>query len=179
MQAEYIQDEALALRIRLLPALAFAATFDVPELFSQFIAQLSISQAQQLALYFEKTYVGQSLPGGTFVGPLFPISLWNHHHEVPQGIPRTTKAGEMWHRPYNVTISCYHPNIWKFLVALKREQGLVEVRQAKFLSGETPTKRSKNRANEDALKTLILSYFHRPPLEFLKGVAHRFSMEST
>ena len=75
-------------------------------------------------------------------------------------------------------LQCYN-RIWKLLVALKREQGLVEVRQAKFLSGEKSTKRSKNRANEDALKTLILKYFHRPPLEFLKGVAHLFSMEST
>ena len=179
LQADYIQDESLALRIRLLPALAFASPFDVPELFPQVIAQLGIPQAQELALYFEKTYIGRSLPGGTFVEPLFPVSMWNHHHEVPQGIPRTTNAVEAWHRSYNVTIGCHHPNIWKFLVALKREQGLVEARQAKFLSGEKPTKRSKNRANEDALKTLILSYFHRPPLEFLKGVAHRFSMGST
>ena len=94
MQAEYIQDEALALRIRLLTALAFAAPFDVPESFPQVIVQLSISQAQELALYFEKTYVGRSLPVGTFVEPIFPISLWNHHHEVPQDIPRTTNAVE-------------------------------------------------------------------------------------
>ena len=105
--------------------------------------------------------------------------MWNHHHEVLQGIPRTTNAIEAWNRSYNVTIGCHHPNIWKFLVALQREQGLVEARQAKFLSGDKHTKRTKNRANEDALKTLILSYFHRSSLEFLKGIAHRFSMGST
>ena len=122
--------------------------------------------------------MGRRLPGGTFVEPLYPIKMWNHHHQVPQGIPRTTNAVEAWHRSYNSTIGCHHPNIWKFIVALKREQGLVEVKQSKLLSGEKPTKRVKNKANEEALKTLILSYFHRTPLEFLKGVAHRFYMES-
>ena len=40
---------------------------------------------------------------------------------------------------------------------LKSEQSLVNAREAKFLSGEKSTKRTKNRANKDALNTLILS----------------------
>ena len=92
-----------------------------------------------------------------FCGTTFPISMWNHRHKVPQGIPRTTNAIEAWHRSYNVTIGCYYPNIWKFFVVLKHEQGLVEARQAKFLSGKKLTNRSKNRANEGALKTLFLA----------------------
>ena len=68
LQADYVQDEALALRIRLLPALAL-------ELFPQVIAQLAIPLAQDFALYFEHTYVGRRLPGGTFVEPLYPIKM--------------------------------------------------------------------------------------------------------
>ena len=145
LQADYVQDEALALRIRLLPALAFASPLDVLELFPQVIVQLAIPQAQDFALYFEHTYVGRRLPGGTFVEPLYPIKMWNHHHQVQQGIPRTTNAVEAWHRSYNSTIGCHHPNIWKFIVALKREQGLVEVKQSKFLSGENQQKELKTR----------------------------------
>ena len=59
LQADYIQDEALALRIRLLPALAFASPFDVSEIFPQVIAKLGIPQAQELALYFERAYIGR------------------------------------------------------------------------------------------------------------------------
>ena len=73
LQADYIQDEYLALRLRMLPALAFASPFDVPELFPQVIEQLNIPEAAELALYFEQTYVGRTLPGGGQVNPLFPI----------------------------------------------------------------------------------------------------------
>ena len=102
--------------------------------------------------------------------------MWNQHHEVIQGIPRTINAVEAWYRSYNATIGCHHPNIWRFIDALKREQGLVKVKQAKFLAGEKPTRRQKDKANEEGLKSLILSYFHRQPIEFLQGVAHRIGM---
>lgn len=62
---------------------------------------------------------------------------------------------------HNATVGCHHPNIWRFIDALKREQGLVEVKQAKFLAGEKPTKIQKDKTNEEELKSLILSYFHR------------------
>ena len=34
----------------------------------------------------------RTLPGGGQVAPIFPIDIWNHHHDVLQGIPRTTNA---------------------------------------------------------------------------------------
>ena len=59
------------------------------------------------------------------------------------------------------------PNIWRFIDALKR-QGLVEVKQGEFLAGEKPTKRRKDKTNEEGFKSLILSYFHRKPMNFNK-----------
>ena len=109
----------------------------------------------------------------------FPIQMWNQHHEVTQGIQRKINAVEAWHRSLNATVGCYHPNIWRFIDALKREQGLVEVKQAKFIAGDKPTKRRKAYANEEGLKNLIQSYFHRQPIEFLQGVAHRIEMNDT
>ena len=103
------------------------------------------------------------------MNPLFPITMWNQHHEAPIGNPRIKNVIEAWHRFYNVTIGCHHPNLWKFIGALKREQGLAEAKQAKYIGGDKPVKRLKNRANEEG-------YLSRPPLEFLRGVAHRFSI---
>ena len=132
LQAAYSQDEELAMRIRQLPALAFAPLLDVPGLFAAVAAQLPMPEATELVLYFERTYIGRTLPGGTYQAPLFPIDLWNYHIETPFGLPRTTNAVEAWHRSFNATVGCHHPTIWKFIAALKREQGLVELRQAKF-----------------------------------------------
>ena len=145
LQEEYNTDEEFALRIRYLPALAFVSPFDVREYFEAVFEELPMPAAQGLVLYFERTYIGRILPGGTQQEPIFPIEMWNHHHEVPQGIPRTTNAVEAWHRSYNATVGCYHPNIWRFINALKREQGLVEVKQAKFIAGEKPAKRQKDK----------------------------------
>ena len=65
---------------------------------------------------------------------------------------------EAWHRSFNATVGCNHSTIWEFIASLKREQGLVELRQAKFIAGSQPPKRVKSQANEQALKQLIASY---------------------
>ena len=176
MQAEYSQDQELAIRIRLIPALAFAAPHEVPDLFNEVAAQLPTPAADGLMEYFERTYVGRILPGGTYQQPLFPVEMWNHHFDTAFGLPRTTNAVETWHRSFNATVGCHHPNILKFISALKREQGLVELRQAKYTAGSRPTKRKAAQANEQALRDLVGSYLHRPRLEFLRGVAHHFSI---
>ena len=150
LQSEYNQDEELAIRIRLLPALAFAAPHEIPHLFYTVVQQLPMPQATGLVLYFQNTYIERILPGGTYREALFPIGVWNYHFETPFGLPRTTNIVEAWHRSFNATVGCHHPTVWKFIGSLKREQGLVEVRQAKFILGAQPSKRVKTQGNEQA-----------------------------
>ena len=69
-------------------------------------------------------------------------------------------------------------NSLKRTIQRQREQGLVEVRQAKFISCAQPSKRVKTQGNEQALKDLILSYMYRPRMEFLRGIAHHLNMDS-
>ena len=40
-----------------------------------------------MIVYFEKTYVGRILPGGTYQEPLFHIEMWNYHHDTSFGLP--------------------------------------------------------------------------------------------
>ena len=65
----------MAIRLRIVPALAFASPFDLPNIFSQVIAQLNIPESAELSFYFENTYIGRTLPGGTQVAPLVPIDM--------------------------------------------------------------------------------------------------------
>ena len=62
-----MHDKDIALRLRMLPALAFASPFDVRELFPQVIEHINISEATELALYFER---------GGHVNPIYPIEMW-------------------------------------------------------------------------------------------------------
>ena len=75
LQTDYMNDEQLALRLRMLPALAFAPPLEVQELFPQVIEQLDIPASLELALYFETTYIGRTVSGGIQLAPLFPIEM--------------------------------------------------------------------------------------------------------
>ena len=176
MQAEHSQDEELAITIRQIPALAFATPHEVPELFAEVAVQLRTPEGNDMIHYFERAYIGRRLPSGAHQQTLFPIDMWNHHFDTAFGLPRTTNAVETLHRSFNATVGCHHLNIWNFITALKSDQGLVEVRQAKYIAGNQPTKRYTAQSNEQALRDLVRTYLHRPKLEFLRGVAHHFSI---
>ena len=80
--------------------------------------------------------------------PLFPISLLNNFHLVPQGLLRSTNLVEAWHRGFQNTCGCHHPTIWKSIDCLKTEQDNVELKQLKFTHGGP----QKNRKNQLIMK---------------------------
>ena len=78
--------------MKLLPALSFAPPYDFPNQFADVVQQLPMPAAEGLVLYLERTYIGRFLPGGTFQQPLFPVPMWNCHHEALVGFPWTTNS---------------------------------------------------------------------------------------
>ena len=113
----------MRIRIRLLPALAFAAPHEIPHL----LAMLR-----------------------NFPYPIQPF--WFYISKIPiSGDPRMRCSplicGIIISTPYlgypwtnNVV-----ETIWKFIASQKSEQGLVEVRQDKFIAGAQPPKRVKHK----------------------------------
>ena len=100
LQSRYTQDPIFALKVRMLPALAFATPTDVLDLFTEVFMELP-TEAYDLAIYFEKTYVGRHISSSIHVPSMFPTEMWNNHQLVNHGIPRTTNAIEAWHRSFN------------------------------------------------------------------------------
>ena len=174
LAGRYKQDVE-AIQVRMLPALAFATPTDIPELFNNLFLQLPV-EAYDLALYFEATYIGRHIANSPLLSsPLFPMEMWDNHFMVQHGLPRANNAVEAWHRSFACHMSCYHPSVWRFLTILKREQGLVEVKQAFFISGRNPSKRRYFEEREKALENLVESYLLRPKFEFLRGVSYHFT----
>ena len=91
-QHEYQNNDGFVLQIKLITALAFAPPCDVLDLFSTVVQNLPMPMAEGLVLYFERTYIGRFLPGGTFQQPIFPIQMWNCHFEVLAGLPRAKNS---------------------------------------------------------------------------------------
>ena len=149
LQSEYHNDPEFALTMRMLPALAFVPPELVGWSFQQLIMTFS-ENAFPLCRYFEENYIGILNLNGERNTPLFPISLWNNFHLVPQGLPRSTNLIEAWHRGFQSTCVCHHPTIWKFIDFLKTEQGNVELKQLRFTHGEDPKKTKKSIDNEKA-----------------------------
>ena len=96
MQPAYCQDEELAIRIRQIPALAFAAPHEVPHLFGQVAALLPSPAADDLIEYFERTYIGRTLSGGMYHPALFPTDMWNHHFDTAFVVRGTQLPAETW-----------------------------------------------------------------------------------
>ena len=125
-QVAYSLDEELAIRIRMMPALAFAAPYKVAGLFAEVDGQLPTPERDDLIQYFERTYIRRTLPGGAYQQALFLLNMWHYHFDTAYDLLRTMNAVEACHRSFNATVWCHHPKIWKFIISLKREQGLVE-----------------------------------------------------
>jgi len=104
---------------------------------------------------------------------IFPIPLWNVHRQELDELPKTNNNVEGWHRSFSQLLGAYHPNIWKFINGLKKEQSLNELKIEQFLSGQRPQP-SKKKYKEVALriKAIVDDYGNRPNLEYLRGLAH-------
>ncbi|KAI6655700.1 hypothetical protein LOD99_1840 [Oopsacas minuta] len=62
LQSVYTHDEELDMRIRRIPALAFARPADVPDLFDQVAMDLPLTpEIGEQVDYFERTYIGRTL----------------------------------------------------------------------------------------------------------------------
>ena len=97
LQQEYQNDPEFAIRMTMLPALAFVPPKLVGWLFEH-IVTIFPKNSYPLCKYFDETYLVLRNINGARNPLLFPINLWNIFHLVPQGLPRTANLVEEWQR---------------------------------------------------------------------------------
>ena len=74
--------------------------------------------------------------------PLYPVSFWNLKKRVDGDIPRKNNAVEHFHSALRSSITCKHPNVWKLIDALKKEDE--ELQQTKIIHvnrGDAPARK--------------------------------------
>ena len=131
-------------------ALAFVRADIVCHAFQE-IKSLLPPEAEDFAMYFERTYIGQYSASDvgtdelrplrlTWREPPFPPSIWSVYDRPLGSEPRTTNFLEGWHQRISSILGQAHPNIWKFLEFLKGEQSNTEARKQALLRGETVSK---------------------------------------
>ena len=159
----------------MLSALAFLPTSKVVEAFDILIDHNIIPhEAENLLDYFEDTWIGRPDRRGRRRAPKFNVALWSCYDRVEKDLPKTNNSVEGWHRGFMQQVSSYHPTIWKFLDALKREQDLNEINLEKINSGQEFKKTSKKyEACAARLKNLVTRFDDTTDiLDYLRGIAH-------
>ncbi|CAF4652782.1 unnamed protein product [Rotaria socialis] len=123
-------------RARFLPAADVIPTFD--EIKDQFPVE-----GEPVLKYFEENYIGvKSRLSRPRKSPKFDISLWNVNENTIQRKHRTNNAVEGWNNRFSSLMNCNHPNFWKFLKGLKKEQSFVE---AQVIQAEAGVRQTRNR----------------------------------
>ena len=109
--------------------------------------------------------------------PLFDLALWNMYDQTIGDLLRTNNAVEGWHRRFQANVGAYHPNFWKFIDILKREQSLNHVNISQARAGHQPE--PQRRRYEDSnrrIKNIVQDYHNIDRLQYLRGLAHNISM---
>ena len=80
----------------------------------------------------------------------------------------------------HTTVGAYHPNFWRFIDILKREQNLTQVNIAQARAGHPaePQRRRYQDSNQ-RIKNIVQDYPNRNIMQYLRGLAHNISMWRT
>jgi hypothetical protein len=175
LQERYRTDEDLALTTRMLPALAFVPANQVVDSFET-LQEQAPDELTPVMDYFEDNYIGRLRRQGRRAAPTFAIAVWNVHNQVEENLPRTNNSVEGYHRKMQTAVSAHHPNIWRFLNILKREQSVNNTYLDQLLGGHAPPpQRKKYRDNNTRISRIVRDFGQRDRLDYLRGIAHNIS----
>ena len=94
------------------------------------------------------------------------INLWNTFNRTDQELPRTNNSIEGWHQNFQGHLSACHPNFWKFINVLKKEEAYVRVSILQHQGGQ-PVKPKFLRIIDD--------YPNRQLLDYLRNIAQNIA----
>ena len=178
MKSQYENNAEFALKMRLLPALAFVPTADVVNAFEIIVDENMLPEdAQPIVDYFEDTWIGRRQTRQHRRRPRFPHNMWNCYDTIIQELPKTNNSIEGWHRAFETQVSADHPNIWKFVNAIQREQSLHELQIEQYVGGaEGPPTRKKHRDCAERIAALVRNFDERTLHDYLRGIAHNTTL---
>ena len=102
---------------------------------------------------------------------MFEANLWNMYERATEELPRTNNSVKGWHRSFLASAGCCHPNIWKFLTFIKREQSLQQVKLAQFAAGfDKEPSRKKYLDVSKQIISIVNTYDGQNVLEYLRRI---------
>jgi hypothetical protein len=171
-KVRYSTDDEFSLKMRCFSALAFLPVQDVTEAFEDLTDDDDIPQ--EFVTYFETNYIGNLRGRGAQrrrLEPLFPKELWNVHDRVEDDLPRTNNSLEAFHNAFHLSVSNTHPNIWRLIDMLKKEESFSQTKKTHFERGEPGGKKRKYKDMNLLIKNQVERYDPEDKIKFLRSVA--------
>lgn len=178
LKRRYEVEIEFALKMRMLPALAFVPVADVPLAFDALCHnEIFPEEAEDVINYFEDTWIGRPNRRAGRNSPKFPYTMWNVFLRVLNDQPKTNNSVEGWHRAFETQVGCHHANIWKFIAALQAEQNVNEWQIEQANSGdEGQPPRKKYQDVGKRLKNVVGQYNRDTDvITYLRSIAHNLS----
>jgi len=148
LKQKYEIDAEFALSMRMLSALAYVPVDRVEEAFEELCqSDIFIPEAQEIINYFQDVWIGRPDRRLGRRLPYFPHKMWNVYKRVRQNASKTNNSVEGWHRGFEEQLTAHHPNIWKFVECIKREQSLSSAKIEEMIAGQDPAPRKKKYRN--------------------------------
>lgn len=191
LQAEYQKNANCLQHIRYLAALAFIPAADVCKSFNALkgfaffktkLRQKKSNGYQDLFKYIEQTWIGKVNDRNEYQSGRFTLDTWNMYEMALDGLPRTNNATEGWHNALRIFFGASHPQIYRFIDGIKKEQALQEVTMAHVLSGHPPKKGLKKYDDlTNRLKAIVKTYPDPEVFQlktYLDGIAANIHMST-
>ena len=125
--------------------------------------------------YFEDIFIGRPRRRNGRRGPRFPLKLWNVYERVE--MPRTNDDVEGWHTSFQSGVGAHHPNFWRFLDVLKREQSLNQLNINQMIVVFDPPSQRRQYVNAGKRIAAIVGDFPiHHILTYLRGIAHNLQL---
>ena len=174
LQQRYQDDDEFSVHVRMIMALAFVPLADLDAAFDDLFTEIRNNynnDMDEVLNYFEDTYIGR-LRRGRRDNPMFSQEMLNMYTRTRDHLPRTNNNVEGWHRGIQSHINACHPNIWKFLNVIKKEENLTRVRITQVLGGHQFPERKKYKDVNTRIVNIVQSYPRLQNLDYLRRIAH-------
>ena len=150
----YSTDEAIRTQFHSVLGLAFIPEDHVVNAFLE-LKENSRAEMDDILDLVEDYYILGRRRGRGRQTPRYPIETWNVVARTVRGAPRTNNSVEAWNRRWNALIGKPHPNIFEFLLALKKEIEYSTSQRILLEHGNSPPrKRAKYMKTDDRLQRL-------------------------
>lgn len=178
---EKSEEIAFGLNLKMVIALAFVPVADVVAAFEELESSPFFEEHRDVLDgyldYFQNTWIGGFNRRGQRKPPMFSIERWNCYESVLNDLPKTNNYAEGFNRGFAALLSVHHPTIPKFVQGLLKEQILTSTRLEQFNASNVPPPKPEYVRLAARLKKAVERYGHVDTLDYLRGVAHCFSLK--